>query len=88
MYNLEWFIYYHYMVSLYNYSSEKNSMLKLMIVGPSGHGKSTLLAHLKSKCKIISQPVTFFDRYASYSASSGSALPPLPQTPLAIKESK
>ena len=60
-------------------------MLKLMIVGPSGHGKSTLLAHLKSKCKIISQPVTFFDRYASYSASS--AVPPLSQSPLTIKES-
>ena len=61
-------------------------MLKLMIVGPSGHGKTTLLAHLKSKCRVISQPVTFFDRFASYSASS--SMPALSQSYLTIKESK
>lgn len=44
-----------------------------MIVGPSGHGKSTLLSHLKSKSRVISQPVTFFDRVESYSASTSVA---------------
>jgi len=33
-----------------------------MVVGPSGHGKSTLLSHLKSTGEGIIQPVTFFDR--------------------------
>ena len=46
-----------------NYSSTKNSLMNLMIVGPPGHGKSTLLMHLK---KTKSQPVTFFDRQTSY----------------------
>ena len=48
---------------LSNYSSTKNSLMNLMIVGPPGHGKSTLLMHLK---KTKSQPVTFFDRQTSY----------------------
>jgi len=53
-----------------------------MIVGPSRHGKSTLLRHLKSKCRVIAQPVTFFDRQESYSTSS-----PMP-TMLQSKKSK
>lgn len=58
-----------------------------MIVGPSGHGKSTLLLHLKSKSKVISQPVTFFDRYSSYCASN--SVPAMSQSYCALaKESK
>ena len=43
-------------------------MVNLMIVGPSGHGKSTLFSHLKSMNpdSTISQPVTFFDRQIAY----------------------
>ena len=39
-----------------------------MIVGPSGHGKSTLLSHLKSMDKSNSLPATYFDRQMSYTA--------------------
>ena len=41
-----------------------------MIVGPSGHGKSTLLSHLKSMDKASSQPVTYFDRQMSYATKT------------------
>ena len=48
-------------------------MVNLMIVGPSGHGKSTLLSHLKSMDKTISQPVTFHDRQMAYTIQVGTA---------------
>ena len=44
-------------------------MVKLVIVGPSQHGKSTLLLDLKSKSRGMAQSITFFDRHASYSDS-------------------
>ena len=45
-------------------------MVNLMIMGPSGHGKSTLLSHLKSMDNTISQPVTFFDRQMAYTVGT------------------
>ena len=51
-------------------SSVKNSMMNLMLVGPSGHGKSTLLSHLKS----LDEPVTFYDRQMAYNYTTGTAM--------------
>jgi len=45
-----------------------------MIVGPSGHGKTTLLSNVKSKSKAIPQPVTFLDRQLSYSVNASAVL--------------
>lgn len=59
----------HTVLLISNYSNEKNSMVILMMVGPSGHGKSTLLSLLKST-KALPQPVTLFDRQMSYETAT------------------